>query len=302
MSNFRFLVEEWPSIAQEVMEAERFAKNAPIPSAVFARRGLEKSVRWLYANDRELRQPYDDQLSALMDTAEFRGLIPPAILPDLHYIRKTGNAAAHDKKVVDTQSVACVKLLHRFTKWFARTYGTGEIEVGAFDERVFAVKVKPKDVPTVEELQTLQAQYDAQRRQLEQEVEQRLKLESEKVALEARLDAMQARKEQRRSLAVPASPYSEAETRTLFIDELLREAGWDPAGPNVPEYPVTGMPLSTNPNGNGSVDYVLWGADGKPLAVVEAKKTIRSAEEGRVQAGLYADCLERMHFQRPVIF
>ena len=154
MSNFRFLVEEWPSIAQEVMEAERFAKNAPIPSAVFARRGLEKSVRWLYANDRELRQPYDDQLSALMDTAEFRGLIPPAILPDLHYIRKTGNAAAHDKKVVDTQSVACVKLLHRFTKWFARTYGTGEIEVGAFDERVFAVKVKPKDVPTVEELQT----------------------------------------------------------------------------------------------------------------------------------------------------
>ncbi len=302
MSNFRFLAEEWPSIAQEGMEAERFAKAAPIASAVYARRALEKTVRWLYANDRDLQQPYDDQLSALMDTSSFRELVPPAILPDLHYIRKTGNAAAHDKKVVDTQSVAVVKLLHRFLKWFARTYSAFDVEVPAFDESVFAVKVKPKEVPNVAALQQLQAQYDAQRRQLEQEQEQRLKLESEKQALEARLAEVQARKERQRSAPVPESPYTEAETRTLFIDELLREAGWDPAGTNVAEYPVVGMPISTNPNGNGFVDYVLWGADGKPLAVVEAKKTMRDAEQGRVQAGLYADCLERMHHQRPVIF
>ncbi len=30
MSNFRFLAEEWPSIAQEVMEAERSAKSASV--------------------------------------------------------------------------------------------------------------------------------------------------------------------------------------------------------------------------------------------------------------------------------
>jgi len=302
MSNFRFLAEEWPALAQEAMEAERFARTAPIPSAVYSRRALEKTVRWLYANDRDLRQPYDDQLNALMDTSEFRALVPPAILPDLHYIRKTGNAAAHDKKVVDTQSVASVKLLHRFLKWMARTYSVGDIEVAAFDETVFAEKVKPKEVPSLDDLQKLQALYDAQRRQLEQELEQRLKLESEKLALEARLTAVQERKERKISLPVPASPYTEAETRTLFIDELLREAGWDPAGVNVAEYPVTGMPLSTNQQGNGYVDYVLWGADGTPLAVVEAKKTLRDAEEGRVQACLYADCLERMHHQRPVIF
>lgn len=302
MSNFRFLAEDWPALAQEAMEAERFARTAPIPSAVYARRTLERTVRWLYANDRDLREPHDDQLSALMDTAEFRALIPPAILPDLHYIRKTGNAAAHDKKVIDTQSLACVKLLHRFMKWFARTYSAGDIMVAAFDEQVLAAKVKAKEVPSVAELQRLQEQYDAQRQQLEREQEQRLKLESEKQALEAHLAEVQARKEQHRAEPVPESPYTEAETRVLFIDQLLREAGWDPAGPNVAEYPVTGMPLSTNPNGNGQVDYVLWGADGKPLAVVEAKRTMRSAEEGRVQGGLYADCLERMTGQRPVIF
>ncbi len=49
MSNFHFLIEEWPGIAQEAMEAERFAMGAPIASAVFARRALERRVRWLYA-------------------------------------------------------------------------------------------------------------------------------------------------------------------------------------------------------------------------------------------------------------
>lgn len=302
MSNFRFLAEEWPALAGTAMRAEGFAVKEPVASAFFARLTLEQTVQWLYDNDRDLRAPYDKQLSVLMDAEDFRQLVPPAIYAELQLIRRTGNSAVHGKKVFDTQSVSTVKLLHRFLKWFGRTYSAFDLEVGAFDESVFVAKVKPQEVPNLAALQDLQAQYDAQRRQLEQELEQRLKLEGEKQALEARLADMQARKQQHRSLPVPESPYTEAETRTLFIDELLREAGWDPAGPNVPEYPVTGMPLSTNANGNGYVDYVLWGADGKPLAVVEAKKTVRSAEDGRVQAGLYADCLERMHHQRPVIF
>ncbi|MCP5113412.1 MAG: DEAD/DEAH box helicase family protein, partial [bacterium] len=65
------------------------------------------------------------------------------------------------------------------------------------------------------------------------------------------------------------------------------------------EYQVTGMPTK---KGIGYADYVLWGDDGKPLAVVEAKKTTVDPEVGRQQAKLYADCLEAMHGQRPVIF
>jgi type I restriction enzyme, R subunit len=45
--------------------------------------------------------------------------------------------------------------------------------------------------------------------------------------------------------------------------------------------------------GKGFVDYVLWGDDGKPLALVEAKRTTRDAKVGQQQAKLYADCLER---------
>ena len=60
-----------------------------------------------------------------------------------------------------------------------------------------------------------------------------------------------------------------------------------------------GMP---NESGVGYADYVLWGDDGKPLAVVEAKKTTTDPAAGRQQAKLYADCLQAMHGQRPIIF
>lgn len=101
--------------------------------------------------------------------------------------------------------------------------------------------------------------------------------------------------------------YSEAETRKLFIDLLLEEAKWevlDKEGAIVPskaciEIEVTGMPNSA---GVGYVDYVLFGANGKPLAVVEAKRTTKSPEVGRQQAILYADCLERQYGVRPVIY
>ena len=57
-----------------------------------------------------------------------------------------------------------------------------------------------------------------------------------------------------------------------------------------------------NNEGVGFVDYVLWGADGKPLGLVEAKRTRKDARQGQQQAKLYADRLEARYGQRPVIF
>src|SRR5262249_388237 len=93
--------------------------------------------------------------------------------------------------------------------------------------------------------------------------------------------------------------YSEAETRDYFIDLMLREAGWPLDKAEDREYPVTGM---LTPEGQGFVDYVLWGSDGLPLAVVEAKRTKKDPRIGRQQAKLYADCLEMQFKQRPLIF
>ena len=100
--------------------------------------------------------------------------------------------------------------------------------------------------------------------------------------------------------AVPdAHDYDDAATRDAFIDLLLAEAGWSLDSPRDRKFRVEGMP---NQSGEGFADYVLRGDDGKPLAVVEAKRTKKDARVGQQQAKLYADCLEKMYSTRPVIF
>ena len=104
---------------------------------------------------------------------------------------------------------------------------------------------------------------------------------------------------------------SEKETREQLIDPKLRLAGWDVLAKKYVieknkaciETPVSGMPKTReNPSGNGFVDYVLFGDDGKPLALCEAKKAVINEEQGRVQACLYADALEKQYGVRPIIY
>jgi hypothetical protein len=114
-----------------------------------------------------------------------------------------------------------------------------------------------------------------------------------KAALDAELERLRAEiaANKKQNAETPdAHNYSEAETRDYFIDLLLKEAGWPLDKKEDREYPVTSMP---NEKGEGFVDYVLWGDDGKPLGLVEAKRTKRDARVGQQQAKLYADCLER---------
>ncbi|MCR6659654.1 MAG: DEAD/DEAH box helicase family protein [Asticcacaulis sp.] len=96
-----------------------------------------------------------------------------------------------------------------------------------------------------------------------------------------------------------AHDYNEAQTRDAYIDLLLSEAGWPLAEGRDREYPVKGMPSAS---GNGFADYVLWGDDHKPLAVIEAKCTRKDPRAGQQQAKLYADALEAEFGVRPVIF
>ena len=138
------------------------------------------------------------------------------------------------------------------------------------------------------ELKAVTAQRDAAE-------EARTELEGKVEALHERLATIKAENE-----AVPEThDWNEDKTRRLLIDLALHRAGWRLDLKHDREYEVTGMP---NESGIGYADYVLWGDDGKPLAVVEAKKTTVDPEVGQQQAKLYADCLEAMHGQRPVIF
>lgn len=309
MSNFQFLHNEWPAIFKEAKEAEQLTLTSPKASVLIARSALEKTMHWLYDNDVDLEWPYDTKLSSLIHAQCFREIIKPSMFREINLIRLTGNAGAHGKSISHDQSIASIKNLFRFLSFLGLYYSEKDIDIPTFTMGLIPDGNEHK--ATLKELQSLEQQLDLRR---EKELLERKKLEEQAEQIELlkkQLEVQQIANKERRvkrekakdpEKAIPVL-IPESVTRKLYIDVLLKEAGWEnlTEGKDL-EYEVSGMPLSTNPSGIGYVDYVLWGKDGKPLAVVEAKKTMADARKGRHQAELYADCLEKMHSQRPIIF
>ena len=117
-------------------------------------------------------------------------------------------------------------------------------------------------------------------------------------------DALLALGEQSKT-AVNQLRFTEDNTRKWLIDRDLRMAGWDvPSGTSSNESVGQEVEVQhqATATGKGYCDYVLWDDNGKPLAVVEAKKTVVDARAGQEQAKQYADALEKQHKQRPMIF
>ncbi|MEN8885252.1 MAG: DEAD/DEAH box helicase family protein [Winogradskyella sp.] len=309
MSNFQFLQTTWPAIYKEAAEAEKLTLVSPKASAMIARSALEKAVQWLYQNDTELEWPYDTKLTSLIHEQCFREIIKPSMFREINLVRLNGNAAAHGKVISQDQSLASIKNLFRFLSFIGVYYSEPEITTPVFNLAIIPDGNAHKE--TLKTLQQLEQQLDYRR---EKDKEERVKIEAQAAQialLQNQLAAQQKEATQRRvarekvkdpNKTIPIL-IPESVTRKLYIDVLLKEAGWETLteGREL-EYEVTGMPKSTNPSGLGYVDYVLWGKDGKPLAVVEAKKTMADARKGRHQAEVYADCLQQMHQQRPIIF
>jgi type I restriction enzyme, R subunit len=288
MSNFSFIPPNWAYIAQTPIEAEKHVYGAPLYAAMLCRKSLEEWVRWMYEHDEDLTLPYDNSLSTLLHEQCFKNVVAPMQFNQLNLIRKLGNNAVHTSaKIKPQEALHALKLLHGFIGWITIVYGETRRTIPAFDEAIM-VKDAGKD-KSKEELQSLELAFHEQQSKLEK--------------LEAELENIKAIKEQNITFVSPPIDPNEDLTRKIYIDTLLQEAGWNPTGTNVPEYPVKScMPQADGSNGDGRVDYVLWGDDGKPLAVLEAKKTSRDPRVGQHQAKCYADCLQKEFGQRPVIF
>lgn len=302
MSNFAFLhLPEWVFLFEPATKAEELANTDARASCFYARRTLELAVAWLYKHDRSLRLPYQDNLSALIHEPTFRQTVGDALFTKSRLIKDLGNIAVHStKKMVPLDAINTTRELFHFCYWLARTYGRSS---RPDPSQRFDINLLPKaaaDTPqppqqTTEQLQKLEASLQAKDEHLSAVLADKAALSEELKKLREEIAATK-----KVNTAQPDThDYSEADTRKLFIDTLLKEAGWslDPAK-NF-EVEVTGMPNAQN---KGFVDYVLWGDDGKPLALIEAKRTTRSPGEGKQQAKLYADSLEQMYGQRPVIF
>ena len=289
-SNFEFLKgkKEFESFSSQCLEAEKSIIVSPATCAILSRRALELAVKWVYANDSDLVLPYQDNISSLIHNESFRELIDSSMFNIIKYIVKLGNVAVHtNKPITRGEAVLALHNLHQFVSWIDYCYAN-EYTARDFDENELHEGENKRIRP--EELKDLYEKLSSKDRKLEElinENEELRKLRTEK------------RKENTENNHFKVDNISEAETRKRYIDVELKLSGWTFGKDVGIEVEIPGMP---NNSGVGFADYVLYGDNGKPLAVVEAKRTSVDEKKGEQQAKLYADCLEKQYGQRPIIF
>lgn len=291
MTNFDFLSAEknFATFADACIEAEKSIGISPALCALGVRKSAELVVKWLYSVDSSLRLPYKDNFSALVYNPSFTASVDDSIMSSLRYIIKLGNFSTHtNKKVSYREAVLSLQNLFEFVLFIDYCYGSS-YEERDFDETLLASEAKQA---------VSAAEFDRLREELETRSADRAALMGEMDALRAELSQLRAQNAAVRTTP-PAQPETEEETRRTIIDIDLRAMGWTFDVDCMREVPVIGLP---NGSGKGFADYVLYGRDHKPLAVVEAKRTSVDPEVGREQARCYADALEQMTGQRPLIF
>lgn len=300
--NFEFLRSHHRELADLGGFAEHYAHSDPASALVKLRLFSENLVAD-FLQHHQVPRLSQATLLELLQIMEDQNLAPSVVLNKLHVLRTQGNRAAHGSPdAVSTQmALGMLKEAFDLGKWFSLTVHT--------DETVYALTFEaPQPTTTQAELQrerkaALQklATQEAQMQQLLQELEtaRRKAATAEKTVEEQKAILAQA------SQAAAALQFDEEATRMLLIDQLLVQAGWQ-VGPDNDSSSAVGKEVEvlhqSTDTGRGYVDYVLWDDDGKPLALIEAKKTAHEAEKGRTQARLYADGLEQQFGQRPVIF
>lgn len=270
---------QFAAFAPAAIAAERILHIDPSACILNCRRAMEFAVKWMYSVDDSLVRPWQDKLVSLMSNEDFRDIVGTDIYRRMDYIRIMGNNAAHNnKKITEEQAVLCLENLFIFLDFIAYCYGK-EYTERHFDKALLqeqTVKIGPVvHIPDVN---------------LDALIAENQKLKEELTA---------RRLEQQQTYVPKPLDITEYQTRKLYIDAMLEDAGWTEGKNWLNEVELAGMPNKSNV---GFADYVLYGDDGKALAVIEAKRTCVDVAVGRQQAKLYADLLEKKYGRRPVIF
>ena len=293
MSNFSFLHEntQYALFASAAIEAEKVYTSAPAMCAVGCRKALELAVKWVYSADNTMQMPYKDNLQSLIHEPTFRFAVDYNTWGKLPFIIKLGNLAVHTERSVQaSDALASLQGLFEFIQWVDYCYGT-DYEERKFDETLIPKEKVVVDTKKIKEQESLLGEKDAEIEALRKQVEQ----------MSEQITAAKEQHQQDRTFV--AADLSEFKTRKIYIDVDIKQMGWKFTGVDADvqeEYPVEGMAGVVGQMGN--VDYVLFGKDGLPLAVVEAKRSSKDPNIGRKQAVLYADCLERKFGRRPMMF
>ncbi|HEW4018174.1 TPA: DEAD/DEAH box helicase family protein [Streptococcus pneumoniae] len=293
MGNFSFLLknDEYESFSKPCIEAENMIATSTVATAFMARRALEQAVHWIYSHDSYLEAPYRATLSSLVWDDDFRDIVDSELHKQIVLLIRWGNHAAHGGEIKEREAILALHHLYQFVNFIDYCYSNEFVE-RYFDEKCLPLSANIKYRETPQSMIKLQDSLPELPDFHEQMAAQ--SVEVQETYTEKRETAAQ-----RQDVPFHIDQLSEAETRKLFIDIDLRLAGWIFGENCRVEIAVDGL---KHGSGIGYCDYVLYGKNGKILAIVEAKKASVNPEVGEVQVKEYAEALEKHIGYQPICF
>lgn len=306
MSNFDFLLEQkdFESFASVAVRAEKYAHDDPDTSIGLSRKAAEYATNWLYAVDRHLDATNRKDFVSKICNFEFKKLVGTDLCNSVHAIRKIGNKAVHDANAHFAPNIALAILdsLFKYLCWIEHNYISADTFRRFSSAFVpgFSSNTSQNIATTTISKPPVQNQFDSERKAVRVFVE---KDGDDPVITysDEKIKELNNNKEKNQDKPLnTSSDISEEFTRKLYIDTLLNEVGWFEGKNMTYEYQIEGVQF--NDGESGKIDYVLWDGDGKPLAIIEAKRYKEDAHKGKKQAQTYAKCLEDKFHVKPYIY
>lgn len=297
-TNFEILREQWPDLASLGGFAEHYVRSDPSSALTKLRSFAEKLVNGIYL-ELDLPKPIESNLNNLLNNSFFTQNIPDIVIKKLHAIRMHGNKAAHGDSPSIQLASSLIREAYDLARWVFITFGGATLEdCPQFQDppensTSTENELKKEKRAALQELAQQEVEMQKLRSQLKQEKSKKIDHEKLNEAKSKGHDT------------VNILDFDEETTRKRLTDSFIAYAGWDVGANGANTSEVTQeeeVQYQPTQSGLGYADYVLWDDNGKPLAVIEVKKTLESPKKGQTQARIYADGLEKMHGQRPVIF
>lgn len=303
-TNFEFLRPTWTELADLGALAEQYAHPDPQSAVAKLRTFAEQVVLFVY-HKHGLPKPYQCNLNDLLTASAFVQAVPKVVCSKLHSLRIHGNKGAHGEAVLAQSAVWLLQEAHELGRWMHLNYGNGsQADCPAFAPPAATGSSTDTERKLKQEKASILQLYVAQEAEMKRLLADLEDARSKAQVVEATLTELQAAQAHGQH-AADTLAFNEETTRRRLIDSLLLAAGWNVGAEGASteqvgqECEVLHQPV---PSGKGKCDYVLWGDNGKPVGVIETKKTAVDAGAGRTQAKCYADGLEKMYGQRPAIF
>ncbi len=275
--NFDFLklLPDLKKLYDYCTEAEEFALTKPNISATSARKAVEFIVKLIYAS--VVDETVGLTVFEMVTDPRFTGYInDPPFINSIHYIRKMGNIAVHEGEIKQDESLHILEELHFLTGEFCILLGL--------------ISDYPRFVKPGTAAPTLVPQKPAETKPAE----------LAKVEVEPELVAKFGPRMRKVSFDVRYKR-DEEENKKLYMSACLREAGWP-----VVSQPDQAMPCSAGINmlldDGDSVDYILYGRDNRPLAIIEYTSTKQNLIAGRTKGIEKANKLSVKLGYKPIVY